>query len=266
MIEAKQIHNLTLPISPFFPVGSVFAWDSPHQTEDIATIERNRAHLFYISMGSGTGTRLRTPGFGNAGGARVREIDLDTLVNRDAVILRIAKNKGEAITEADVAAALRASGSWERSALIVATGWGDEKRWESLGEDYSTSSPHFAPAAAERLSVEMEERGSDLLLSDCAHLDRPGGEFARKEWLELVPWLRPPWPSDQAKAYLRHYTPEKVQADWSASLALTRNASVVVGLANCGALSGPSVRLTILPMSIANVAEAPCTVVAEPGD
>jgi hypothetical protein len=112
----------------------------------------------------------------------------------------------------------------------------------------------------------MEERGSDLLLTDCAHLDRPGGEFARKEWLELAPWLRPPWPSDQAKVYLRHYTPEKVKADWSASRALTRNASVVVGLANCGALSGPSARLTILPMSIEDVAEAPCTVVAESGD
>ena len=266
MIEAKQMQNLTLPISAHFPVGSVFPWDSPYYTEDIATIERNRAHLFYISMGSGTGTRLRTPGFGSADGVQVGEIDLGSLVNRDAVVLKIAKDQGGAITEDDIAAAVRASGSWERSALIVATGWGDERRWESLGEDYSLSSPHFAPAAAEWLSVEMEERGSDLLLTDCAHLDRPGGEFARKEWVELVPWFRPPWPSDQAKAYLRHYTPEKVQADWSASRALTRNASVVVGLANCGALSRRSVRLTILPLSIADVAEAPCTVVAESGD
>jgi hypothetical protein len=104
------------------------------------------------------------------------------------------------------------------------------------------------------------------LLTDCAHLDRPGGEFARKEWLELAPWLRPPWPSDQAMVYLRHYTPQKVKADWSASRALTRNASVVVGLANCGALSRATARLTILPMSIADVAEAPCTVVAESRD
>ena len=59
MIEAKQMQNLTLPISAYFPVGSVFPWDSPYYTEDIATIERNRAHLFYISMGSGTGTRRR---------------------------------------------------------------------------------------------------------------------------------------------------------------------------------------------------------------
>jgi kynurenine formamidase len=266
MIEAEQMHNLTLPISAYFPVGSVFPWDSPYYAEDIATIERNRAHLFYISMGSGTGTRLRTPGFGSADGAQVREIDLESLVNREAVVLKIPKDRGEAITEDDIASAVRASGSWERSALIVATGWGDGKRWESLGEAYSDASPHFAPAAAEWLGVEMEERGSDLLLTDCAHLDRPGGEFARKEWLELAPWLRPPWPSDQAKVYLRHYTPEKVKADWSASRALTRNASVVVGLANCGALNGSTARLTILPMSIEGVAEAPCTVVAESGD
>ena len=135
-----------------------------------------------------------------------------------------------------------------------------------MGEAYSISSPHFAPAAAEWLSVETKERGCDLLLTNYAHLDRPGGEFARKEWSELVPWLRPPWPSDQAKAYLRHYTSEKVQADWSVSVALTRSASVVVGLANCGALNGPTARLTILPMSVEDVAEAPCTVVAESRD
>src|SRR3712207_829394 len=100
MIEANQMHNLTLPISAYFPVGSVFPWDSPYYTEDIATIERNRAHLFYISMGSGTGTRLRTPGFGSPEGAQVREIVLDSLVNRDAVVLKIAKDQGERITGA----------------------------------------------------------------------------------------------------------------------------------------------------------------------
>ena len=195
MIPAKQMHNLTLPISSYFPVGSVFPWESPYYTEDIATIERNRAHLFYISMGSGTGTRLRTPGFGSADGAQVREIDLDGLVNREAVVLKIPKDRGEALTENDIASAVRARGSWEGSALIVATGWGDGKRWESMGEAYSISSPHFAPAAAECdprpilgpeaaawVSVAMQERGWDRLLTDCAHLDRPGGEFARKQW------------------------------------------------------------------------------------
>lgn len=264
MIAEKPIYNLTLPISPYFAVGSVFPWDSPYQTEDIATIEHNRAHLFYISMGSGTGTRLRTSGFCSTDGAQIREIDLDSLVNRDAVVLRIMKDQREAITEKDVDTAVRTSGSWDDSALIVVTGWGDEKRWERLGEDYSLDSPYFSPAAAERLSNEMEARGCDLLLTDCAHLDRPGGDFVRKEWLELPPWLRPPWPSDQAKVYLRHYTPEKVQADWSSSLTLTRNASVVVGLANCGLLKNFPVQLTILPMSVSEVAEAPCTVVAEP--
>jgi kynurenine formamidase len=96
MIEAEQMHNLTLPISAYFPVGSVFPWDSPYYAEDIATIERSRAHLFYISMGSGTGTRLRTPGFGSADGAQVREIDLESLVNREAVVLKIPKDRGEA--------------------------------------------------------------------------------------------------------------------------------------------------------------------------
>jgi kynurenine formamidase len=261
-----KVINLTLPLYPFMPVGNVWAWDSPFQLTPLMTPNSHGVSAYHMSFHSETGTRLMLAACYEDDAPKIHELDYRPLVNRPTVVIDIPKRAAEPILPEDIAAALRASGSWERSALIVATGWGDEKRWESLGEDYSTSSPHFAPAAAERLSVEMEERGSDVLLTDCAHLDRPGGEFARKEWLELVPWLRPPWPSDQAKAYLRHYTPEKVQADWSASLALTRNTSVVVGLANCGALSGPSVRLTILPMSIANVAEAPCTVVAEPGD
>lgn len=255
--------NLTLPIAPYGPIGSTFPWESPYWTEDIATVERNGAHLSYISMGSGTGTRLRGPSFARADAPSTAQCDLDVLVNRDAVVLRIPKRAGEAISPADVDAAIAASGDWRGSAVVIVTGWGDEERWRELGERYALESPHFTLEAAQQLRSVMRERTSDLLLTDCAHLDRIGAAHARAEWASAVPWQRPPWPSDQAKTYLRHYSPQNVQADWAASIALTRDAWAVVGLVNGGALRERRVRLTILPMFIQDVGEAPCTVVAE---
>lgn len=264
MLETTtRVVNLTLPIAPYFPVGSTFPWESPYWTEDIATVERNVAHLSYISMGSGTGTRLRAPSFGRSGAPTTSQLALDVLVNRDAVVLAIPRGAGEAINADDVDAAIAASGAWRDRAVIVATGWGDDERWERLGEAYALDSPYFTPAAAQRLSAAMRERGANLLVTDCAHLDRIGGMYAREEWTSVPPWQRPPYPSVQAKTYLRHYTRDKVRADFAASLALTHDAAVVVGLANCAALAGRAVRLTILPMFVQDVAETPCTVVAE---
>jgi kynurenine formamidase len=263
MASETQVHNLTLPVSPFFPVGSVFPWDSPHQREDIVTVERNRAHLFHIRMGSGTGTRLRTDGFGSGTGRDTDELELANLVNLDTVVLRIPKGRAEPVERDDVIRALAAAGDPDGAAVMVVTGWGDGRRYAELGEDYVLASPYFTDeAAAELASVMMANRVA-MLLTDCADVDPPGGQFAREEWAGLVPWLRPPWPSDQAKAYLRHYSRDKAQKDRAPSLILTGTAPLVVGLAGCGALTAARVRLTALPLAVAGAAEAPCTVVVE---
>lgn len=263
MLTTTRVVNLTLPISPYFPVGATFPWEAPYVTEDIATIERNGAHLSSISMGSGTGTRLRGPSFAREGARTTGNADLAVLVNRAAVVLQIPKAAGEPIEAAEIDAALAHSVPQRGEAIVVATGWGEENRWETLGERYALDSPYFTPSAAARLRGVMEQHGSDLLLTDCAHLDRVGNVYAREEWARADPWLRPPYPSEQAKIYLRHYTREKVRADWAASIALTRDAWVVVGLANCATLRERSIRLTILPMFMQDVGEAPCTVVGE---
>jgi kynurenine formamidase len=257
-----MIANLTMPISPYLPVGSILAWETPYQTEEIATLARNGAELFYISMGTGTGTRLLTPGYGAPGGAQVLDLPLSTLVDRPTLVLRIEKGAHQEITAAEVANALREYPGWTNEALMLNTGWGDGSRWESLGEQYTLHSPYLTVEAADLLVEQMSEHGTDLLLTDCAYLDQ-ASRYARNEWAALAPWLRPPWPSPQAQAYVRHYGRDKVAADWPATLRVTREASVVAGLVGTQILTSAWVRVTILPMFIEQVAEAPCTVVAE---
>lgn len=267
---AAAVHNLTLPISPWFSVGGIMPWETPHQREDIVTVERNRAHLFYIRTGSGTGTRLRTSGYGIADGGNTYGLKLDRLVDRDAVVLRIPKQAGEAIERDDVSSAIDAA-AWSTTetrgaAVVLVTGWGDNQRFRELGEAYVVDSPYLTADAAHELAAQMERIGSDLLLTDCVDIDRAGGTHAREEWVSQVPWLRPPWPSDQAKAYLRHYPREKAVADRAATLSLTSRTTVVVGLAGGGELNSDRAVLTVLPMPVTDVAEVPCTVVAHATD
>jgi len=259
-----QIRNLTIPLYPYFPVGSVFPWEAPFRTEDIATVERNSARLFYISMGSETGTRLLGPGLASATAPKVQDISLELLINRPTTVLLISKGEAEAITPDDIEAAFeRASELQQGDAILIATGWGDDARWKSLGEKFALESPFFSLEACEVLLSHMKRNKSELLLTDCAHLDRIGSKHARQEWAELPAWLRPAWPSDQAQAYLRRYTAEMARADWAVTLKLTSQLWVVAGLANCGQLPAKRVRLTCLPMFIQGAGEAPCTVMAE---
>ncbi|MEW1822868.1 cyclase family protein [Arthrobacter sp. NPDC080031] len=253
--------NLTMPIQPYLPVGAVHAWESPCWTESISRLAYNGAELFFISMGTGTGTRLRTTGFAAEDGAKILDVPLPDLANRPTIVVTIPKGAGEQITEADIERAF-AEVEWADEAVLLRTGWGDADRWLELGERFALDTPTLTADAATRLAKIMADHGSTLLLTDCAHLDA-ADSFARSEWAELKPWLRPSWPSEQAKAYVRHYTPEKAAADWVSTVALTEAAHVVVGLAGCGGLAPSRQLVTILPMFIEDVAEAPCTVVAQ---
>jgi kynurenine formamidase len=47
------------------------------------------------------------------------------------------------------------------------------------------------------------------------------------------------------------------------TLLLTRHVPIVVGLAGCDELATDRVWVTVLPLPVSDVAEAPCTVVAE---
>lgn len=262
--QVVAVRNLTIPIYPYLPIGSLFPWESAYWTEDIATIERNEARLFFISMGGGTGTRLMGPGLAFDNAPKIHQVDLELLVNRYATVLSIPKGESDAITPQDVQTAFQGAGGLQQGdAIVLATGWGDDTRWKKLGERYGLNSPYLTPEAAETLISIMEQNDSDLLLTDCAYLDRIGNRYAREEWLSVPSWQRPVWPSDQAKAYLRHYTPEMVQEDWATTLAVVNKVWAVAGLANCGQIGTQPVRVTVLPMFVQDAGEAPCTVVAE---
>lgn len=256
--------NLTIPLYPNFPGGSVFPWESPFQTEDIATYDRNGARLFYIALASETGTRLMGPSLVKSTGASVAEASLPDLLNRDTSVLRISKGPGEAITCSDLDAALKnVSPLQAGDALLIATGWGDEKRWKKIGSDYATRSPYFTQQAAHRLLEIMQDAESNLLLTDCVYLDQPANSLHHRPWLEAPAWMRPPFPSDQARSYLRCYTTEMVQMDWPITIQMLSHVWAVVGLANCGSFTADRLRVSCLPMFIDEAGEAPCTIVAE---
>jgi kynurenine formamidase len=261
-----RVANLSQPIAEYGPIGGIFPWESPHSREDIVTVARNGAHLFFIRMGSGTGTRIRSRGYGTPGGAPTSHIPLAALVDRPVVVLDVPRQAGEAVRAGDVASALataaEAGEDWHDAAVVLVTGWG-ERDPGTMGEEYVLASPYLEDEAAHELVRLLRARGVGLLLTDMVDVDQPGGAHARREWAGLVPWLRPPWPSPQAHVFLRHYRREQAEDDHRVSRIVTRELDLVVGLADCSALPVATSRITVLPLRVADVAESPCTVVAE---
>ena len=260
--EKLTMINLTAPFYPYFPGGSQFPWEAPFFTEDIATYERNAARLFYISMGSETGTRLMGPGLVSPDGLKIHDFPIQSLVNRPTCVLHVKKGAGEAITAADLQNALDQGGQPQPGdAWLVATGWGDGQRWKEINSRYALETPFFSIDAAAFLLHSMQASASDLLLTDCVYLDDLA-HSSHAEWLDAPGWRRPSWPSDQARVYLRDYTSQQVCQDFKITFLLLEKIWAIAGLANCGELPAGRVRLNGLPMMVQNAGEAPCTVVA----
>lgn len=256
--------NLTIPLYPYIPSGNVFPWDSPYHTEDIATYERNAARLFYISLGSDTGTRLMAPSLVEAGGLNVCDLPLSSLLNREAIVLRIPKSAGECIDVQDLEKAIRkAPQIRQNDAIVVVTNWGDSQRWKTIGVDYVLQTPHFSPEGGAYLKEFMADHNVDLLLTDCAMLDGIMQMASHEQWLNQPEWIRLPYPSENAKAYLRKYESAKSMIDFSATRSLLTESWIIAGLANAGQLTTDRVILNCLPMFIQNAGETPCTVVGE---
>ncbi|MGW0507180.1 cyclase family protein [Micromonospora sp. NPDC003241] len=254
--------NLTRPITTESPAGSFFPWEAPYRTEEIATLTYNGANLFHITMGSGSATRLLGPALGSPTGATVDQLPPQRLLGRAAVVLSCPVAPGGEISADAVRAALDDADLRTGDAVVLATGWGDDPdRFADAA--YYLDGPYLSVAAAQLLVERLRANSSDLLLTDCLYLDRPGGDHARTEWTALQPWLRPAYPSDAATIYLHHYRPDKVRHDWAATLALTESIWTVAGLVGCGALAGRRIRLTLAPLNVQGVGEVPCTVVAQ---
>lgn len=262
-----KIHNLTLPLYPHMPVGNVWAWDAPFRSTPTMTRERHGVDQYAMSFHSEAGTRLMLAACYDDDAPRVDQLDYTPFVNRPTVVVDIPKGPDTELMPEDFDRALLDNPSFrDGDAVLIRTGWGDGDRYLELGDDYARHTPHFSVAGAERLVEIMLARGTTLMLTDCAYVGNLGEVFMYREWASREPWDRPPFPSDQARAYMRNYTPARGAGggapDWAASVPLHASLSPVPALANCDRITSDRVLVTVLPLFLAGAEGAPCTVFA----
>ena len=258
--------NLTLPLYDFMPVGNVWAWDVPFQSRPITTVERNGFELSMITMHSETGTRLMIPRMQDPNAPTVDQVDLEDLVMRDLHVADLPSAAEEEIGGEQMRRCLAELDGFARgAALLVRTGWGDGRRWESLGDDYARNTPHFSPDAAEAVCDWLLERGSNLILSDVAYYGR-GEKHMLPDWANRPAWEREPFPSIAAQRFLATYDRRKSEEDWDSPPVFNRKGVMYVGACcDCGQIRERTLKVIVLPMRLQGFAGASCTVVAVQG-
>ncbi len=254
--------NLTQPLRVGAAAGGVFPWESPYTTEPIATLEHNGANLFHIEMSSSASTRILGARIADPTATSTRDIDPATLFNRSCTVVNLTADPGTAISASELDKAIAQADSMAGDALLLRTGWGDREDLEHCDERTITDAPHFDRDAIRRLGEIVREYKVDLVLSDIPYLHDLRASAVHDDWVSLVPWLRPPWPSSAAKTYMRHYTSKKCEQDWEPILEIVRDTWLVLGLRNCGKLGDGRATINVAPFQVENVGEVPCTVVA----
>ena len=216
-----------------------------------------------LTMGNETGTCVMLPSQFEElrKTTRVHELPLEQLFLRDTVVVTVAAEPGQALGPADLEPALAAIDVAPGDALLVRTGWGDRVEDMRGTDRYVRQSPYFTEDAASFLASAMEERRTELLLTDTAVFGMPNSHLC-PQWADMLP--RPaPWPSTEAHAYLRGYTAERVAEDWAADLVLARGGKVVVRkLVNCGALPEGRLKVIVAPLHLVRGIGATCRVIA----
>lgn len=253
--------DLTLPLYDFMPVGSVWAWDVPFQTQPITSDDHGYV-LHMITMHSETGTRLMIRAMQDPDAPRIDEMPLESLVLRETVVVDAPCGIGGRLDAADIEKAFEGADFRPKDAIIIRTGWGDDKRWEKLGDDYARKTPFVSKEAAERLVEIMKKNGSDLVGADVATWGR-GDKYQLPEWASKPAWERPPFPSYQAKRYLASYTKEKAYEDFQSPHVLNSADVMYIGaMCNLGSITKERVKLIVLPMKLKGARGASCRVVA----
>jgi kynurenine formamidase len=262
-----KILNLTLPLYPYMPVGNVWAWDSPFRMTPTMSLEKHGVEQYAMSFHSEAGTRLMLGACYDDEAPRIDDLDYTPFVNRETVVVDIPKEADEELMPQDFDRALLDNPDFhDGDAVLIRTGWGRTDRYLEIGDDYARHTPHFSVQGAERLVEIMHARNTNLMLTDCAYVGNLGVGFMYGEWASREPWDRPPFPSDQAKAYMRHYTPERGAGggapDWAASLPLHAGLTPVPALTNCDQITSARIRVTVLPLMLDRAEGASCTVFA----
>lgn len=137
-----------------------------------------------------------------------------------ATVAKIPKGPREHVTAAELEAA--APGMQPGDALIVATGWSDDRWWDEGGA-FLLDSPHF-DLEAMRWIV---DRGASILAGDVPTFDDPHPEGAQ------------------------HVN----------TLLFGSGALILAPLVNLGQVTRPRVRLTVLPLKLRGACGAPCRAV-----
>lgn len=248
-----KITNLTIPLYPHMPVGNVWAWDVPFQTEEIVRYEKQGPRLFMIKMHSETGTRLMWKGVQEKNAETVMDLDLNKFINKPAIIIDIPKtNYGEIMPE-DIENTLAKEQEYQNGdAVIIRTGWGNDERWKKMGDAYAYESPHFSNPGAQATVDVMVSKGSDFLVTDCAYIGNTGEGYMREQWAKLPAWERIAFPHEEAKAYLRNYTADMWRVDFGSSIILLDKLYVIGAACNLNKLKGKRTTLVMLPMFIEN--------------
>jgi kynurenine formamidase len=257
-----RIVDLTLPLYDYMPVGNVWAWDVPFQSENITNLHDHGFELHMITMHSEAGTRLMIQAMVDQDAPRVDQMPLEAFVMRPTVVLDVPCETGEAITPERIDKAFAGVDSEPGDAFILRTGHGDDERWVTLGDDYARRTPFVTGPAAERLVEHMKERGSDFVGSDVAYWGR-GDTYQLPEWAAKPAWERRPFPSLEAKRYLKQYTRDKAMEDWTSPGVLASAGIAFLGaMCNLGALKSQRTKLIVLPLKIQSGRGATCRVVA----
>jgi kynurenine formamidase len=257
-----RVVDLTLPLYDFMPVGNVWAWDVPFQTEPITTWEKNGYELTMLTMHSEAGTRLMMRAMTHQGAPRIDQLPLEPFVLRPTVVVETPCGKGGVVEPADIDRAFADADVRQGDAILLHTGWGDDERWVELGDDYARHTPYVSKAAAERLVEHVKAAGTDLVGSDVAYWGR-GDRYQGPEWADRPAWERAPFPSIQARRYLAGYTAEKALADFESPAVLTAASVNFLGaLCNLGAISQRRVEMIALPLKVQGARGATCRVVA----
>ncbi len=257
-----RVIDLTLPLYDFMPVGNVWAWDVPFQSQPITNWEKNGYELTMLTMHSEAGTRLMIQAMTHKDAPRVEALPLEPFVMRPTVVIDAPCGQGGELRPDDIDRAFAEADFRDGDAVLVRTGWGDNERWVELGDAYARHTPYFTKAAAERLVEHLKAKSSDLVGSDVAYWGR-GEQYQGPEWADKPAWERAPFPSIQARRYLAQYTREKALEDWQSPAVLTGAGINFLGaMCNLGGLTRQRVELIVLPMKIQGARGATCRVVA----
>ena len=192
---------------------------------------------------------------------RLHEIPPEALVLRETALVHLPADAGEEITAPAIEQAFAGAATRSGDAVLLRTGWGDRGLERQGGTAYLFGGPRLTLEGAGALASRLRALRTDLLLTDLPLLARLRAHQI-PEWQALLPRPRP-YPSAESIVYLHLYTPEKERADYAtARLLADAGVMTIKRLVNCGALTGPRVRVIVGPLHLVRGVGATCRVIA----